>query len=442
MISFTSLCTLSGASCTRRPTDDTAKAKAIVAPLARRAYRRPPTDDELNKLVVFFKNGLKESDNKDATAAGLEAVITVLLQSPAFLYRPELGDNRGAAEVALNAYEVASRLSFALWNSIPDETLLKLADSGDILKRDVLKAQVARMLNDPKGEETIAYFHEKSFNIDKFVGLSKDAKVFPKWPIDLGDTLKNEAALFLGEVVSHGGGVKEIFTAPYTFVNDKNAPLYGVKAPNGSTFAKVDLDPSQRSGILTQIGYLASKGHETENDPIHRGTYIVGEVLCTQLAAPPKVGEVPPPSDKLKTVRDRVTALTTPSPCNACHQTRINPAGFAFEHYDSIGMWRDTDGDQPVNATGEYQFIGTKDPSLKFDGAIQFIKGLVAKKDLHSCYVQKAVEMLYGQRPGTPEQDLISAIADRSNDGASIKEIFTQIMTDPRIYVRNNQETK
>lgn len=160
---------------------------------------------------------------------------------------------------------------------------------------------------DKRGEDALAFFHAKAFNIDKFVPGDKDKKLFPKWPTDLGDSFKREAELFFREaVITNNGGLKEILTAPYTFVNAKTAPLYGVTAPSGLNFVKVNLDPKQRAGLLTQIGFLASKAHADETDPIHRRTFMVGEMFFTQLSAPPVTGEVPPASETLKTLRERL----------------------------------------------------------------------------------------------------------------------------------------
>ena len=423
------------------PTDPTLRGKAIVTPLVRRAFRRTPTATEIEKLVELYKNGLKLSDNKDATAAGVEAVVTAVLQAPQFLYRTELGDGSADVEVKLNAFELASRLSYAVWNSIPDGALLKAAETGDLLKEEGLKKQIQRLVADKKGEDTLALFHNKAFNVDKFVAGDKDKKLFPKWPADLGDAFKKEAELFFREaVITNNGGLKEILTAPYTFVNDKTAPLYGVTAPNGTNFGKVDLDPKQRSGLLTQIGFLASKAHADEPDPIHRGTFMVGEMFCTQLAAPPVTGEVPPPSATLKTLRERVVSLTSAPSCAVCHATMINPAGFAFEHFDATGAWRDTENGQPINAAAEYTFFGA-DGKIMFDGAADFVSKIVTKKAPHLCYVTKAVEMLYGRRPNAADKKMLDILATKSLKGASAKELFTEILLDASILVRGNQET-
>ncbi len=425
------------------PADPDQRGKAIVIPLLRRAFRRPPTADEVSKLVALYKNGSKFSSNKDSTAAGLEVVITAVLQAPAFLYRSEIGDGSGGEDVQLQPYELASRLSYAVWNSIPDEELLKAAEAGELLEPEGLKKQVLRLVADKKGEEALSFFHMKAFNAEKFTPGNKDKKLFPNWPGDLGDTFKKEAELFFREaVITKNGGLKEILTAPYAFVNDKTAALYGVQAPAGGGFTKVDLNPTQRAGLLTQVGFLASKAHENENDPIHRGTYMVGEIFCTTLAAPPVTGVVPPASDSLKTLRERVTALTTTegSSCKSCHGPMINPAGFAFETFDATGAVRDMENGVKINAAAEYSFGSNGDGKISYNGPIEFVNAIVTKVTPHLCYVTKAAEMLYGRRPGKAEKALLQSLAQKSLKGASAKELFAEILLDPSILVRGNHE--
>ncbi|RYZ52631.1 MAG: DUF1592 domain-containing protein, partial [Proteobacteria bacterium] len=424
------------------PTDPALRAKAIVTPIARRAFRRTPSAAEISRLAGFYTDGLKMSDRKDATAAGLETVITAVLQSPSFLYRTELGDGSGSTEVKLNAFELASRLSYAVWNTIPDEDLLASAESGELLNEATWEAQVNRLVKDKKGEDALAFFHYKAFNIEKFSPGNKDKTLFPKWPADLGDSFKKEAELYFKEVViTNNGGLKEILTSPFTFVNDKTAPLYGVAAPSGATFAKVQLDPLKRSGLLTQVGFLASKAHENETDPIHRGTFLVGEINCTTLAAPPVTGEVPEASDTLKTLRERVNALTSAPACAACHGPMINPAGFAFENYDATGAWREKENGVTIDASAEYTFFSNNDGKIKFNGAAEFVKALVTKTTPHLCYVTKALEMLSGRRPNSSDDPLLKALAAESLKGAGAKDLFTEILLDPSFLVRGNKES-
>jgi len=424
--------------------DPNERGRAIVAPLLRRAFRRVPTASEINSLTTLYKNGTQYFPGRDPTAAGLEAVITAVLQAPAFIYRTEIGDGSGGETVRLNAFELASRLSYAIWNSIPDEELLAAAESGALLDPSVMKSQIERLVTDRKGDEALAFFHIKAFNTEKFTPGEKDKELFPSWPGNLGDTFKKEAELFFREaVIKNNGGLREILTAPYTFVNDKTAPLYGVSAPSGSEFGKVDLNPAERAGLLGQVGFLASRAHENENDPIHRGTYMVGEIFCTSLAAPPVTGEVPPASEKLKTLRDRITELTTApgSSCAVCHAPMINPAGFAFETFDATGALRSTENGQKIDASGTYTFVSNDDGAVKFNGATEFLNAIVGKVTPHLCYVSKAAEMLYGRRPGTAEQAMLKDLAQKSLKGASAKDLFKDILSNPSMLVRGNQET-
>lgn len=421
------------------PDDTPARAKAIIEPLAKRAFRRLPTSAEINGLTELYVKAREYTGKTDATVAGLQVVIATLLQSPNFLYRPELGSEQTGTIVSLNGFEVASRLSYAVWNTIPDETLLQLAASGELLKPDIQKAQANRLMNDARASEALTFFYKKALHIDSFLTIvAKDKALFPEWTADMNEVLVSEAELFIKDVVdTNSKGLNEILTAPYTFVNQVNAPLYGLSA-TGTAMTKVQLDTSQRAGFLTQAGFLALNATPKETDPIHRGVFSSVKITCAELIPPPGTLPTLPKETNAKTMRERVEAHTGKGTCGgACHGERINPAGYAFENFDAAGRWRTTDNGQPINAAAEYSFKGSLMP---FDGPVNFAKTLASRMEVHSCFAGKALELLYGRVHDDGDAALIKTLAAASMAGASTKDIFLQLLIDPKTTLRVNKE--
>ncbi|RYZ82414.1 MAG: DUF1592 domain-containing protein [Proteobacteria bacterium] len=234
------------------------RAAAILKPLLLRAYRRPATEAELTGLSSIFNKAKSLTGNANYDTAGIQAVTAAILQSPQFIYHPEYGAKEGQV-AKLTPYEVATRLSYAVWKSIPDQALLDAAAGNKLSSDDEVKAQVTRMFKDVRATDTVKYFLNELFETKKFVGLTKNKELYPKFPNDLGDTLKREAEMFIDDVaVKNNGGITKLLTSSYTFVNDKTAPLYEVSLPGTMELTKVELDPKIRSGLITQVGWLAA----------------------------------------------------------------------------------------------------------------------------------------------------------------------------------------
>ncbi|MBC7661817.1 MAG: DUF1592 domain-containing protein [Chitinophagaceae bacterium] len=309
--------------------DGLPRARAIVTPLLKRAYRRKPTPIEVMAAATLYVNAKTALISSSGDAAGFAALIPFLLQSPYFLYRIEVGGSPAGNISTLNAYELASRLSFALWESIPDDLLLATADDGSLLNDSVRSAQIQRMMLSPKANPTLEYFNSQIFAVPTFTTIHRTDK---KWPADLGDAMVDESKNFFNEVVNtQNKGLNELLTAPYTFVNSVNAPFYGVTATS-KAFKKVALDTEKRSGVLTQLGFLTVTSDDSGSLLLHRGGLFVKDMLCgIDLAAPSVV-----PADSktvYETQRKRVEATTTS--CGAsCHAPLLNPLGSAFENYD------------------------------------------------------------------------------------------------------------
>src|SRR6185436_20608398 len=345
---------------------------------------------EVSRYVNLFNQGPSLIGSMDAFADGAELLITYLLQSPHFLYRAELSTGAVAGKVPLGDYEVASRLSYGLANTMPDDQLLAAAAARKLHTREDVQGHAQRLLASPRGQETLRDFHEQLFHTPAYSTVKRDPMRQPAFTPGLGEAMRQESATFINDVVfARDKGVTELLTARYTFANSKLAALYGAKVPApaaGDPFVRLELDPGQRAGLFTQIGFLVSNDNATDTTPrpIMRGVHLNLDVLCVELPSPPNV---PPmlPTNMGKTNRELTAAFTEQpgSICVSCHGALINPLGFAFEHYDPVGKWRTTDNGNPVNAKGSYTFAeGTR----SFDGAIELMNIMAAGKQTHDCY--------------------------------------------------------
>jgi hypothetical protein len=307
---------------------------------------------------------------------------------------------------------------------MPSEELFAAAASGDLVTPASVEKWARAMLDDPRAAGTIVSFHEQLFGVSGYGSVTKDATRFPTFTTDLQPQLQSEAHLFFDQVVGKDvGGISDVLTKPVTFVNDRTAGFYGVTGSFGATLTKVDLDPVKRAGILTQIGFLAKNGGLAQSDPIHRGVLINLNLLCVELHPPPAMVPPLPAEQPGQTNRQRVQQHT--EVCGkGCHDVFINPIGFAFEHYDAIGQWRDQDNGQPVDASAQYQLDGS---SVSFDGAVALSKLLAKSPQVHQCYASNWMEYALGRKPVTEETVAVKTVADASMAGASAKELLAKI---------------
>lgn len=409
--------------------DGMPRATVIVGPLLKRAYRRKPTAPEVTAAATLFANAKTALKSSSGDAAGFSALIPFLLQSPYFLYRIELGSSPAGNISTLNAYELASRLSFALWESIPDDSLLAAADDGSLLKDSIKTAQIQRMMLSPKAKPALEYFNSQIFAVPTFTTIHRSDK---KWPATLGDAMVGESQNFFNDVVNtQKKGLTELLTAPYTFVNAINAPFYGVTA-SGTAFKKVELDAEKRAGVLTQLGFLTVTSDDTGSLLFHRGGLFVKDMLCgIDLGPPPNV--TVDTKTVYETQRKRVEATTT-SCGGSCHAPLINPLGTAFENYDQFGMWRTKEGTATINAASSYSF--NPERTIDFTNAVDLMSALSKKFEMHRCYAVKVVQYLYGRRENLADTKLINVLAQASLDGAGTRDLFVLAAASAEMTVR------
>jgi mono/diheme cytochrome c family protein len=326
------------------PRDEAACANRIVTDLARRAFRRPVTAEDVNPLMAFYKSGSATGGFE----GGVRDAVSAILASPHFLYRAEAGDAAGASRT-LSDLELASRLSFFLWSSLPDDELVKLATASRLSKPDVLSAQITRMLADPRAKTLSEDFAFQWLNIKKLNEITPDRAQFPHASglLDPRAMLKEELKLFVDSVLRSDSSVMDLLTADYTFLNERLAQHYGIETVKGANFRRVTLDNPARRGLLGKGAVLMMTAYPNRTSPVLRGAWILDRLLGSPLPEPPL--DVPSlPENRrgqpAKTLRARLEQHREKASCFACHGV-MDPLGLALENFNAVGQYRANDPD-------------------------------------------------------------------------------------------------
>ncbi len=341
-----------------RPTTESADdaeacATSIIAQLARQAYRRPVTTDDLGQLVSFYQLGYADGGFE----SGVEKALRALLTSPEFLFRIERdpeGVGRGVA-YRITDLELASRLSFFLWSSLPDDELLEAATASGLGDPDVLAAQVRRMLADPRAETLTTNFASQWLHLRNLDAVRPDARLFPDFDDNLRQGFRRETELFFESILSEDRSALDLLTADYTYLNERVAKHYGVPKIYGDHFRRVSLpDSSPRTGLLGHGSILTVTSYATRTSPVLRGKWILDNLLGTP--PPPPPANVPPLDETrsnthVVSMRARMEAHRQNPACAVCHRI-MDPAGLSMENFDAIGRWRAAEGGSAIDATG------------------------------------------------------------------------------------------
>ncbi|MGK3984394.1 DUF1592 domain-containing protein [Sorangium sp. So ce136] len=417
------------------PAEPEARAQAFVERFGERAFRRPLTAEERVQHLALFRRGKELFGGEDPFVAGVRAALEAFLQSPHLVYRVELG--AGPAKgglIPLSGYEVATKLAYLFWNTMPSDELLAAAKAGELSTSEAVRATAEGMLEDPRAREVVGAFHRQLYDHEQYHDLNKDQALYPEFVPQMGDDMQREAELFVEHIVfDKEGGLTDLLTSRTAFVNDHLAAVYGVDGEFSDDFKQVELDEAERSGLLTRLGFLAAKATARQPDSIHRGVFVNLRILCAALPPPPDNATGLPPGEKA-TNRERVEAHTGKGTCGeACHGTMINPAGFAFEHYDAIGKYRTTDNGVPVNAADIYHLGGQP---RSYTDAIEFSRVLAESSEAHACYARRWIEFAQGRAVGAKDRELIDELGEASHGGASTKELILQIVSSASFLAR------
>ena len=329
-------------------------AREILANVMRRAYRRPVTDEDVDGPFALYR----QASAANGFEAGVEMGLAAVLVSPEFLFRIE----REPAGVAPGApyrvsdVELASRLAFFLWSSIPDDELLDLASAGRLSAPGELDRQVERMLADPRAENLVTNFAAQWLHLRNLDGVTPDKRLFPDFDDNLRQAMRRETELFVGSILREDRSALDLVRADYTFLNERLAKHYGIPHVYGSRFRRVELgDDSVRGGLLRHGSILTVTSFATRTSPVVRGNWVLGNLLG--VPPPPPPPDVPDlPEAKIVArelpMRERLSAHRDNPACSGCHRL-MDPVGFALENYDAIGRWRTADAGFPIDASGE-----------------------------------------------------------------------------------------
>jgi len=405
------------------PADGAARRDDFITRFGLRAYRRPLSDAEVARLGALFDLGTTHFPSLDAFTAGVRLALEAMLQSPSFVYRVERSETEVDGLIVLDDWELASKLSYLIWDTMPDDALFDAAAAGVLTDPAELRAVAEGMFDHPRAHAKLERFHEQLFEMDLWTDTDHSVT---DWRPELAPMMVEESRLFIDEVIGSGGSVRDLLTSNVAFVNEDLAALYGVSGVTGSEYQRVLLDEAGRGGLLTRLGFLTKYATLAEPDSIHRGVFINNRILCRNIQAPPSIPDNLMPSGD--TNRERITSITGPGTCGeSCHGGIINPIGFAFEAYDAIGRVRADDNGFPIDDSATY--LTADGTPVSFDGALELADALAEIEAPHRCYSTRLLEFAYGREYDDGDSPLVyrAALGSRE-EGLAVRDILVELV--------------
>ena len=408
------------------PADQRKCARTIVSRLARRAYRRPVVETDLAPLMKFYDDGRREHGFE----GGVEAALRGILVSPKFLLRVE------RETTTVTDLDLASRLSFFLWSSIPDEALIDLAARGQLSRPAVLDAQVKRMLRDPKSSALVDNFAAQWLHARNLRNATPDKGDFPDFDDNLRQAFERELKLFVASIIREDRNVLDLMTADYTFVNERLAQHYGIPNVYGPQFRRVTLADDARKGLLGKGAVLLVTSHADRTSPVVRGKWILDNLLGAPPPPPPAV--VPPLDDSpvaaTLTMRQRMEKHRENPVCASCHKV-MDPIGLALENFDAIGRWRDLDGESPIDASGVLT------DGTKVNGAVDLRQALLQRPEvLVGTMSEKLMTYALGRGLEATDMPAVRAVVrDAARDGYRFSALVRGVVTSTPFRMRRGE---
>jgi Protein of unknown function (DUF1592)/Protein of unknown function (DUF1588)/Protein of unknown function (DUF1595)/Protein of unknown function (DUF1585)/Protein of unknown function (DUF1587) len=369
--------------------------RGFITRFGRRAFRRPLDTGELDRLRMLYERTRGASD----AATGVRSVLAAVLTSPHFLFRPEFGAGASSLPDAkrLAPFELGARMAALLWASLPDDALLDAAAANELDTPERLANQARRMLDDDRARIGLRAFYEQWLGLSLLSTTSKDSAVYPGFDDGLRGAMAEETRRFVDHVLWEGDAkLSTLLTAPIGFVNGPLARIYGVAGPrDGSSFERVELDPNERSGLLTQASFLTAFAAPDGSSPVKRGKWVRVRMLCQELPEPPaNVPPLPPPAEGVST-RERFAMHTASPACAGCHAL-IDGLGFGLERYDGIGAYRSVDRGVEVDARGKV--TATTDIDGPYEGAPELSARLAESEQVRACAPTQWLRYALGRR--------------------------------------------
>lgn len=407
-------------------------AREFLASFARRAFRRPVANEEIDGLLAIYDLA---AEHPAPFERGMQMAVSTVLASPSFLFRIEQ-DPEGAQVDSINLvseFELASRLSYFLWSSMPDDELFALAEKGQL--RVNLEAQISRMLADPKSDALVENFGGQWLQTRRLEALSPDPALFPEFDAALKTAMLEETQRFFAAIMREDRGVLEFIAADYTFLNERLAKFYGIDGVSGEEFQRVELGDSQRGGVLTQASVLTITSNPTRTSPVKRGKWVMEQLLGTPPPPPPpNVPELDGAEGQklVGSLRERMVQHRANPACASCHQ-QMDTLGFGMENFNAIGKWRDQDGDYAIDSSGTL-------PDGRSFGTPQELKRiLLAEKGLFArCLAEKMLTYALGRGVEYEDKCAVDRIvaALEANDYRFSVLVKSIVLSDPFQYRR------
>jgi len=379
--------------------EESACARKILAALARQAYRQPVTDADLARILSFYESGRRDGGFE----SGIERALERILASPKFVLRVEKDPANAAPGVVhrVSDLELASRLSFFLWSSIPDEELLTLAIAGKLHEPAVLRQQALRMLGDPKSHALVSNFAGQWLQLRNVRNVLPNSDEFPDFDDNLRQAFQRETELFFESILHEDRSAIDLLTADYTFLNERLARHYGIAGIYGSQFRRVTLQDDFRRGLLGQGSILAVTSHAERTSPVVRGKWILENILGIPVPPPPP--DVPvlkenKDRDKPLTMREQMVEHRANSVCASCHKT-MDPIGLALENFDAVGAWRTRDAGGPIDVSGELA------DGTKVNGAVDLRNAIVSRPEMFAGTLSEKL-LIYALGRGLDYRDM------------------------------------
>lgn len=412
-------------------------AQRNVNEFAARAFRRPLTEREQTRLFAIAALAWQ---NDASEAEIFKTVMAAILSNPNFIFRVELDpkadDKDGLRE--LNGYELASRLSYFLWSSMPDERLFELAASGELQKAEVLAAEAGRMLSDPKAAALVQNFAGQWLQLRDVSRLMPDPELFPNFDAELQSAMRRETEVFFETMIREDRSVLEFLNADFTYVNERLALHYGIPKVKGSDFRRVPLTNGRR-GVLTHASILMLTSNPTRTSPVKRGKWILENILAEPPPPPPaNVPELEEGSETLGSLREQMEQHRANESCAVCHRT-MDALGFGLENFDAIGAWRDSDGRFKVDASGELP------GGRRFAGASDLMAILVEEKKEQFCRCLAGKLLTYALGRGLDSYDrcvIKDCVSEMKQNDYRFSSLVTAIVTSDPFTMREAKDEK